>query len=90
MTTTVSPDAPPALPAAPAVCLGTSATFTKAPTTRKSTWTCRPHCRAEAFETSYRGKINMAGGPATAFLVAALEELERLSEQLDKPRSTPA
>ncbi len=41
--------------------------------------------RAQAFETAYRGKIQIEGGPAPDVLLAALEELESLSEQMDKP-----
>ena len=40
--------------------------------------------RAQAFETAYRGKIHVEGGPAPDFLAAALHELESLSEQRDK------
>ena len=40
--------------------------------------------RAQAFEQTYRGKINAAGGPAPELLAAALRELEGLSEQIDK------
>jgi oligoendopeptidase F len=41
--------------------------------------------RAQAFETSYRGKINVDRGPAADLLLAAVRELESLSEQMDKP-----
>jgi oligoendopeptidase F len=41
--------------------------------------------RARAFETTYRGKINVAGGPSPELLLAALQELEGLYEQMDKP-----
>jgi oligoendopeptidase F len=41
--------------------------------------------RAQAFETAYRGKINVPGGPAPDLLLTALRELEGLSEQMDKP-----
>jgi oligoendopeptidase F len=41
--------------------------------------------RAEAFETAYRGKIDVPGGPAPELLLAALMELESLSEQMDRP-----
>ncbi len=41
--------------------------------------------RAKAFETAYRGKINVPGGPAADLLAAAMHELEELSEQRDKP-----
>ena len=39
----------------------------------------------EAFETAYRGKIATDGGPAPDLLLAALRELESLSEQMDRP-----
>jgi oligoendopeptidase F len=41
--------------------------------------------RAEAFEAAYRGKVDVPGGPAPDLLRIALEELETLSEQMDKP-----
>jgi oligoendopeptidase F len=41
--------------------------------------------RAQAFETAYRGKICATGGPAAGMLLAAMKELESLSEQMDKP-----
>src|SRR5262249_28719092 len=41
--------------------------------------------RAEAFEAAYRGKIDTPGGPAPDVLLAALTELESLSEQMDRP-----
>jgi oligoendopeptidase F len=41
--------------------------------------------RAQAFEASYRGKIDVSGGPAADALLAAVRELEGLSEQMDKP-----
>jgi oligoendopeptidase F len=41
--------------------------------------------RAQAFETAYRGKIDVPGGPAVELLLAAVCELESLSEQMDKP-----
>ncbi|MBV9121768.1 MAG: oligoendopeptidase, partial [Planctomycetes bacterium] len=41
--------------------------------------------RARDFETAYRGKVLVEGGPPPALLRAALEELEGLSEQMDKP-----
>ena len=44
---------------------------------------------AEAFETAYRGKIDVPGGPAADLLLAAVRELEGLSEQMDDPSSTP-
>jgi oligoendopeptidase F len=40
--------------------------------------------RARAFETSCRGKVAVAGGPAPEFLVTSLTEYESLSEQMDK------
>src|ERR1700732_2186170 len=41
--------------------------------------------RAQAFETAYRGKIHVEGGPAPDLLLVAVRELEDLSEQMDKP-----
>jgi oligoendopeptidase F len=41
--------------------------------------------RAQAFEVTYRGKINVEGGPAPTLLLAALRECESLYEQLDRP-----
>ncbi|MFO0908022.1 MAG: M3 family oligoendopeptidase [Isosphaeraceae bacterium] len=41
--------------------------------------------RAEAFEATYRGKIDTPGGPDVATLLAAVQTLESLSEQMDKP-----
>src|SRR5437764_8668217 len=41
--------------------------------------------RAQAFEAAYRGKIDVHGGPPADRLLAALQELESLSEQMDKP-----
>src|ERR1700686_3031775 len=41
--------------------------------------------RAQAFETAYRGQIDVAGGPAAELLLAAVTDLESLSEQMDKP-----
>jgi oligoendopeptidase F len=41
--------------------------------------------RAQAFEQAYRGKIDVAGGPAVDQLLTAVRELESLSEQMDKP-----
>src|SRR5437773_6640139 len=41
--------------------------------------------RAQAFEATYRGQIQVEGGPPAAHLLAALEELESLFEQMDKP-----
>jgi oligoendopeptidase F len=41
--------------------------------------------RARAFEAAYRGKIDVPDGPPADRLLAALRELERLSEQMDRP-----
>ncbi|HEV3259625.1 MAG TPA: M3 family oligoendopeptidase [Gemmataceae bacterium] len=41
--------------------------------------------RARSFEATYRGKIDVPGGPPPRFLLDALEELESLAEQMDKP-----
>jgi len=41
--------------------------------------------RAQAFESTYRGKIDVPGGPVADALLAAVRELEGLSEQMDKP-----
>jgi oligoendopeptidase F len=41
--------------------------------------------RAQAFESTYRGKIDTPGGPSTDTLLAAVRELEGLYEQMDKP-----
>jgi oligoendopeptidase F len=41
--------------------------------------------RAQAFESAYRGKIDVLGGPPADALLAAMRELEGLSEQMDKP-----
>jgi oligoendopeptidase F len=41
--------------------------------------------RAQAFEAAYRGKIQTEGGPPAPLLLAALQELEGLCEQMDKP-----
>ncbi len=41
--------------------------------------------RAQAFATRYRGKIQVPGGPSASFLAEAMQELELLSELLDKP-----
>src|SRR5690242_743534 len=41
--------------------------------------------RAQAFESAYRGKIDVPGGPPADALLAAVRELEGLSEQMDKP-----
>jgi oligoendopeptidase F len=41
--------------------------------------------RAEAFETTYRGKIGGPEAPLAPLLLGALQELESLCEQMDKP-----
>src|SRR5262249_26610415 len=41
--------------------------------------------RAQAFEEAYRGKIGTEHGPAPDLLLAAIRELESLSEQMDRP-----
>src|SRR4029450_11663163 len=41
--------------------------------------------RARAFAQRYRGTINVPGGPAGAWLVAGVAELESIAEQADKP-----
>lgn len=41
--------------------------------------------RAQAFEATYRGKIDVEGGPSAELLLAAVSELESLSEQMDRP-----
>jgi oligoendopeptidase F len=41
--------------------------------------------RAQAFEAAYRGKIDVEGGPTPALLLAAVTDLESLSEQMDRP-----
>lgn len=41
--------------------------------------------RATAFGQRYRGTINVAGGPAAAWVAAAVAELESILEQADKP-----
>jgi oligoendopeptidase F len=41
--------------------------------------------RAQAFESAYRGQIDVPGGPPADALLAAVRELEGLSEQMDKP-----
>jgi oligoendopeptidase F len=40
---------------------------------------------AEAFAATYRGKINVPGGPAADFLLQAVQALEALSERVSKP-----
>jgi oligoendopeptidase F len=41
--------------------------------------------RARAFESAYRGRIDVSGGPGADLLVAAVVELESIFEQMDKP-----
>src|SRR5207248_2514028 len=41
--------------------------------------------RAQTFEAAYRGKIDVVGGPPAELLRDALNELEILYEQMDKP-----
>jgi oligoendopeptidase F len=41
--------------------------------------------RAQAFEATYRGRIQTDSGPAPDLLLAALQELEGLTEQMDRP-----
>lgn len=41
--------------------------------------------RAQAFESAYRGKIDVPGGPSTDALLAAVRQLEELLEHMDKP-----
>jgi oligoendopeptidase F len=41
--------------------------------------------RAQAFEATYRGRINTEGGPAADVLLAAIQEMEQLYELMDKP-----
>jgi oligoendopeptidase F len=41
--------------------------------------------RAQRFEAAYRDKIDTPGGPTADFLLAAVRELESLSEQMDRP-----
>lgn len=41
--------------------------------------------RARAFEANYRGKIDIAGGPSVPLLLSALQEIESLYEQMDRP-----
>ncbi|MFO0910115.1 MAG: M3 family oligoendopeptidase [Isosphaeraceae bacterium] len=41
--------------------------------------------RAQAFEAAYRNAIDTAGGPSPELLLAAVVELESLSEQMDRP-----
>ncbi len=41
--------------------------------------------RAESFEASYRGRINVSGCPAAEQILDALTELESIYEQMDRP-----
>ena len=41
--------------------------------------------RAQIFEATYRGRIDVPGGPPADLLLAAVRELEELSEQMDRP-----
>ncbi len=41
--------------------------------------------RAQAFESTYRGKVDVPGGPSADVLLSAVRELEGLFEQMDKP-----
>src|SRR5262245_16292630 len=41
--------------------------------------------RARSFEETYRGTIQVDGGPASDWLRGAIAEYESLSEQMDKP-----
>jgi oligoendopeptidase F len=41
--------------------------------------------RAQRFEQAYRGKIDVPAGPSTDLLLAAVREMESLSELMDKP-----
>src|SRR5438105_2585959 len=41
--------------------------------------------RAQAFESAYRGKIDVNGGPAPELLRDVLVELEDIHEQKDRP-----
>jgi len=41
--------------------------------------------RAQEFESTYRGKIDVPDGPSANLLLAAVHELESLFEQMDRP-----
>ncbi|MHC5538393.1 M3 family oligoendopeptidase [Singulisphaera rosea] len=41
--------------------------------------------RAQAFENTYRGKIEVVASPTPSLLLTALQELESLAEQRDRP-----
>jgi oligoendopeptidase F len=43
------------------------------------------HSRARTFEAAYRGRVAVPGGPPAELLAAALQELEGLAEQMDRP-----
>src|SRR5579864_7590823 len=45
----------------------------------------RARSRAQAFEAKYRGRIETLDGSRAPELAAALEELESLSEEMDRP-----
>ena len=69
----------------PAAWPGISTIFISAWTTAKSRRIWKRRCVAQRFEETYRGQINIAGGPSADQLCAALDELESLSEQMDRP-----
>jgi oligoendopeptidase F len=41
--------------------------------------------QARAFESAYRDKVNVPGGPGAGLLATAVADLERLAERMDKP-----
>jgi oligoendopeptidase F len=41
--------------------------------------------QAQEFETAYRGRIAVEGGPAAELLLKACQQLEELSERMDRP-----
>jgi oligoendopeptidase F len=43
------------------------------------------HAKAKAFESAYRGKVAVDGGPAPELLARAVAEMEALTELRDKP-----
>jgi oligoendopeptidase F len=45
----------------------------------------KAHGRAREFEAAYRGKLDVPGGPSVELVAGAVEELESLSEQMDRP-----
>jgi oligoendopeptidase F len=87
MSTTVSPEAPPA-PASSANGvawdLGDLYAGIDDPKIDEDLQTALQ--RAQRFEAEYRGKIAAAGGPTADLLAAAMQELESLAEQRDKPQ----